>query len=285
MFRIGNCWARTGAKTGAHDAEIFPWEAGLLLQLTLQEEGERQAANESWNIHGSDRSKEKRGIAHSDETLHLKAARRSRHLQPPHRARSELKTVRKSIKSCGGGRVRSKPHQSLITKAEWSRCSCPSRSSDGLRRPAVPTYCIRQHRRKLHLTGLLSLLKTMTQPLSFSSPRFFSFHGGRNQQWGKEKNDPTDCVQREKEELGQWFILPQKHSCVHQIHKQERARSQGKICSRFPGPLAALTAWPWAGKQEKQFSCTAYWTFIAWELINRTNLLTFSIRWLILYRK
>lgn len=47
MFCLGNCCACTGAKTGAHDAEIFPREAGLLLQLTLQEERERQAANES----------------------------------------------------------------------------------------------------------------------------------------------------------------------------------------------------------------------------------------------
>lgn len=120
-------------------------------------------------------AKEKRGTAHSDETLHLKAARISCHLQPPHRARSELKTVRKSIKSCGGGRVRSKPRQSLITKAELSRCGRPSWSSDGLCRPAAPTYCIRQHSRKLHLTGLLSSLKTMTQPLSFSSRSFFFF--------------------------------------------------------------------------------------------------------------
>lgn len=46
MFCLGDCRGGTGAKTGAHDAEIFPREAGLLLQLTLQEEREREA-NES----------------------------------------------------------------------------------------------------------------------------------------------------------------------------------------------------------------------------------------------
>lgn len=93
---------------------------------------------------------------------------------------------------------------------------------------------------------------------------------------------------RERGELGQWFILPQKHSCVHPIRKQERARSRGRICSCFHGPLAALTAWPWAGKEEKQpegNSSHVYWIFSAWELINWTNLLAFNLRWLILDSK
>lgn len=51
VFCLGNCRGCAGAEAGARDAEIFPREAGLLLQLTLEDvkqerEGEREAAAE-----------------------------------------------------------------------------------------------------------------------------------------------------------------------------------------------------------------------------------------------
>lgn len=95
--------------------------------------------------------------------------------------------------------MRSKPRQSFITKAELSQCRRPSRSSDGLCRPAVSTYCICQHSRKLHLTGLLSLLKTMTQPLSFSSVFFFFFPSTEAEISNEAKRKMILLSERERE--------------------------------------------------------------------------------------
>lgn len=81
---------------------------------------------------------------------------------------------------------------------------------------------------------------------------FFFFPSTEAEISNEAKRKMILLSEREREELGKWFILPRKHSCVHQIHKQGRARSRGKICSCFHGPLAALAAWPWAGKEEKQ---------------------------------